>query len=233
MPSRRRVHSLARLVVVALLLAVAMPSGAEELASLLQRIEAAYGAVGKLTTIRQSGRTVSRLRGEGTMERLWAAPDRFRIRLGYASETEVRSMAAGRAWQGSVDKSGPFLQAMQLQAARSQLPWNLMAIEHTALLGSRIAEDGSTVHTLVLVLESPLRLLVEVDDATARVLRSIGTGIGDMQFITEYRDFRHIGGHLVATREEHYAMGRHIGHSIIEQLDFPADPGDGAFLPPQ
>ena len=233
MRSLRRLHFLARFAVIAVLLAAAMPLRADELASLLQRIEATYGAVDHAIAIRQSGRTASRLRGEGTMERLWAAPDRFRIRLHYPSGSEVRTMAAGRAWQGSVDKSGPFLQAMQLQAARSRLPWNLLATEGVTLLGSRVAENGGTVHTLVLALESPLRLLVEVDDVTAHVLRSIGTGIGDMQFITEYSDFRRIGGHLVATREEHYAMGRHIGHSIIEQLDFPAEPGDAAFLPPR
>ena len=227
----RKLHFFAMLLLAALL--VTTPLRAEELARLLARIEAAYGAAGEVTAIRQHGRTVSRLRGDGAMERWWAAPDRFRIRLAYPGGTETRLMIGTRAWQGLQPKGGPYLQAMRLQAARSRLPWNLFGSDRVTLLGSRSDGDGRTVHTLALALQPPLQLLVDVDAENGHLLRSIGSGIGDMQFITEYRDFRRIGSHLVATREEHYAMGRHIGHSIILGLDFPSGTADEAFRPPE
>ena len=215
------------------LLVAAMPVQADDLAGILARIETAYGVLGEVRTIRQTGRTFSKLRGEGAMERLWAAPDRFRIRLDYPTGTELRRMAGERAWQGAEPKAGPFLQAMRLQAARSRLPWNLLATDRVSWLGSSTEADGRTIHTLVLALEPPLRLVVDVDAASARVLRSIGTGIGNLEFVTEFGEFRRIGSHLVATREEHYAMGRQIGRSLVEGLDFPPDPGDQAFVPPR
>ncbi len=227
-----RLHSICLRLLLCLCLLSAAPSArADDLGQVLAAIEKAYGPPPSFMALRQTGRTFSDMRGEGPMERLWAAPDRFRIRLDYPAGSEVRTMSGERAWQGRSRKDGPFLLAMRLQAARALLPWNLLKSGRVTLLGSRTDDRGQRVQTLVLMLDSPLSLVVDVDPASGRILRSTGLGIGSLQFVTEYSEFRQLGERLAAIREDHYAMGRHIGHSILQRIDFLPDPGPAAFTP--
>jgi len=229
---KSRLHSIClRLLLCLCLLPAARASRADDLDQVLASIERAYGPPPSFVALRQTGRTFSDLRGDGPMERLWAEPDRFRIRLDYPAGSEVRTMSGNQAWQGRTRKDGPFLLAMRLQAARALLPWNLLHSERVTLLGSRIDDRRQRVQTLVLMLESPLSLVVDVDPASGRILRSTGLGIGNLQFATEYSEFRLIGERLVASREDHYAMGRHIGHSILQRIEFLPDPGPEPFAP--
>ena len=190
--------------------------------SLLRRIADSYGIKELPASIRHVGRTHSIRRGEGPMERLWHGPNRFRITLDYPGGTEVRELDGARAWRSGRPMSGPFRQAMQLQAARSALPWSLLA------RGARVSHlgggmiDGRRTELLILPLEGDLRLIVEVEAESARIVRSTGAGIGALQFITEYGDFRRQGDQLFAQTERHFAMGRYIGFSTIESLHFSA-----------
>lgn len=208
-------------------------AGAGELAPILASIRAAYGAPPANGMLQQQGRIHSKLRGDGPMERVWQAPDRFLIRLHYPGGLEERLMVGRNAWQSGQPKDGPFLQAMQLQAARAVLPWNLLDPDaQLTLLGEHPGAGGAPLATLVLALDPPLKLVIDVDTASGRILRSTGVGIGELQFVTEYGDFRRIDGRWLATREEHFAMGQHIGHSTVSAVEYPDRLPPGIFEAP-
>ncbi|MCB1889542.1 MAG: hypothetical protein KDH20_18175 [Rhodocyclaceae bacterium] len=195
----------------------------DPLLATLDRIRAAYGERPAFTALEASGRIVSHRRGEGPMSRLWQQPDRFRIELGYPGGDEVRVMDGNIATQGGRPMGKPFLLAMRLQAARALLPWNLTAPDAAlSYLGSQPSAAGGELDMLVLALAPPLRLVVEIERASGHIVRATGLGIGDLQFATEYSDFRALDGRLVATREDHYAMGQHIGHSTIQSVRYTA-----------
>ncbi|MCB1954806.1 MAG: hypothetical protein KDG55_03980 [Rhodocyclaceae bacterium] len=206
---------------VGLWAAAALPAHAESVESVLARVQGAYGSPPRFAALRATGRTHSVTRGDGPMQRQWAAPDRFQIRLDYPGGTELRSLAGDRAWQGERPMGEAFVMAMRLQAARALLPWNLLAPDApVSYFGSRPASDGTRLDILILNLAPPLRLLVDVEGESGRIVRASGLGIGNLEFATEYGDFRQIDGHLVATREAHFAMGHAIGYSTIESVNF-------------
>ncbi len=222
-PPIGRLMRLAAATLLGLTAGWATGDDADPLTSALERIRSAYGERPAFSAMHVTGRIHSRRRGDGPMARSWQQPDTFRVRLDYPGGTELRAMDGEQAWQGNRRMARPFLMAMRLQAGRALLPWNLLAPgAPISYLGSQPSPQGGALDLLVLALPAPLRLVVEVDQASGHIVRATGLGIGDLQFATEYRDFRTLDGHLVATREEHYAMGQHIGHSTIDSVRFDA-----------
>lgn len=226
---------LCRFGVVALMLA-AGTAGAADLATLLGRIAEAYGAAGQPATIVQTGHTVSNARGEGALRRAWRGPARFRIDLHYASGVETRILNGSQAWQHNRQMSDAFRGALRLQAARLALPWNLLAARDTLRdAGEQTLTDGRILHFVELPLDAGLRLIAEVDPASGRILRSrgiiSGERGGEMVFGTVYEDFRTTQGRLYPAVEHHYAMGRFIGRSVIEKVEFDVPVDDKLFRP--
>ena len=224
------------LILLSFLLGLPAAAAAEaSLAEILARVEAAYGTTAP-AAIRETGTTSSQRRGEGRLTRLYRAPDHFRIDIAYAGGGESRGLAGPRAWAQEQAANPALRGAIVLQAARIGLPWNLLARRAAALdRGSEPGPDGRPRRAVELPLEEGLRLLLEIDPESGRILRPRGlqnVGPSIVEFATEYSDFRRRGERLHAALEQHYAMGRHIGHSTIEQVDYPATIGDDEFLPP-
>lgn len=210
--------------------------GAADLDSLLERISAAYGLSDPPASILQRGHTMSLSSGEGTLLRAYQSPDQFRIDIHYSTGTETRILNGPRSWQHDTPMTEAFRGALQLQAARLALPWNLLAARASLRdLGEQKLADGNVLHFIELPLGGNLRLVAEVHPDSGRVMRSRGImsaqGHGEMEFGTVYDDFQTADGRLYAAAELHFAMGRYIGRSLIESVEFDAPLDSKLFHP--
>lgn len=227
---------LCRLGACALALLAAATVGAADLEPLLGRISAAYGRSDPPASILQTGHTVSHTRGEGALRRAYQSPDQFRIDIHYSTGTETRILNGLRSWQHGKPMTDAFRGALQLQAARLALPWNLLAARASLRdAGEQKLTDGKVLHFVELPLGESLRLVAEIDPDSGRIMRSRGiisaTGHGEMEFGTVYDDFRTTDGRLYAAVEHHFAMGRYIGRSLIEKVEFDVPLDDKLFRP--
>lgn len=204
------------------------------LQELFAKTAAAYGGKPPAARI-ERGVTTSFRRGEGALLRLYKAPDRFMIRIDYANGAETRSLVGASAWQQGTLANPVLRGAIALQTARIALPWNMLARPAAAVdLGLNATPDGKLVRAIEFSLDEGLKLIVEIDPDSGRMVRSRGIqslGGGTMEFATAYSDFRISDGRLYAAREEHFAMGRHTGFSVIDRVEFPERIADTEFQP--
>jgi hypothetical protein len=56
-------------------------------------------------------------------------------------------------------------------------------------------------------------------------------GVGSLEFVTAYSDFRKVSGVLVPFREENFVQGRHSGTTELQTVEFLAEAPTGAFRP--
>lgn len=206
----------------------------EPLQQVFDKVASAYGATPP-AAIRETGTTTSLLRGNGSLLRLYKAPDRFHIEIGYASGIEERTMVGAMAWYQHQPANPMLRGAITLQAARVALPWNILAKQAAAVdLGATTTADGMTVRTIEFPLEDRLKLIVEIDPKTGHMLRSRGIlslGGNTIEFATVYSDFRMENGRIHPAHEEQFAMGANIGRSMIEKVEYPGSIPDSAFMP--
>lgn len=214
------------------LMAASAAIAADGVKDLLDKVAVAYGGTPPAAVI-ETGKTMSFRRGEGTLKRVYKSPDHFHIRIDYATAIESRTMIGPDAWQQG-NPANPILRgAIALQLARIALPWNMLA-QRSAVddLGAVSAADGKPLRALEYRMEEGLKLIVDVNPDTGRIVRSRGIytlGQSTMEFATEYANFRAVNGRTHAMREEHYAMGQHTGFSIIDSVDYPKEIPDNAF----
>jgi len=198
------------------------------------QLVALYGAQAPLA-IRQTGSTTSFSRGEGALVRLFKSPDRFRNEITYSSGQEVRTLVGPLAWQQSKPANPALRSAIVLQAARVALPWNVLARwSETHDRGTEPDDSGNTLQLIELELEPNLKLVIHVDRASGRIVRSRGVmevGTRSMEFATRYSDFRSQSGRVYAAREQQFAAGQHTGYSVIEHIEFLDALPDSAFAP--
>ena len=209
-------------------------AASEPLQQVLDKVASVYGATPP-AAIRETGTTSSFVRGSGAMLRLFRAPDRFRSEISYASGAEVRTMIGNLAWQQNTPASPVLRGAVALQVARMGLPWNMLAQPSATVdMGSTVNAEGKPVRVIELTLEPQLKLLIEIEIETGYIVRSRGMFSAEgktVDFSTTYSDFRPENGRIHASREEQYAMGRHIGNSVIERVEYPQTIPDSAFTP--
>lgn len=224
-----------RMLTAAALLACTGLAAAADLGPLLERIVQAYGTATPPTSILQRGRTISRTQGEGTLLRAYRGAERFRIEIRYPAGVETRIIDGPLAWLHNKPLKAAFRGALVLQAARVALPWNLLAARDTLRDGGEHALGDGRLHFIELPLAEGLRLIAEVDPSTGRIMRARGIlpGYhgGEMVFGTIYDDFRMANGRLYPAIEHHYAMGRYVGRSVIETVEFDTPLGDELFRP--
>jgi len=206
--------------------------------ALVAKVLAAYGgraALEKARVVRQEG-TVTSLMHEGTgqLVRLFARPGSLRVEIAFpGGAPEVRVVHAGYGDRNGVDVTGSFRHAaMVLQAARLALPLSLA--EKGARLSDRgtVERDGRRLRALALALPRGLELVVEVDPATGRIVRSAGTipgPTGPIEFATVYSEWKPVRGVVFAMHEENYASGQHTGATSLTRVELLAAPPAGAF----
>ncbi len=159
------------------------------------------------------------------------------VMIRYPSGMEIRRNAAGGAWRGGsphtlVPVQGPMRGAVVLQAARANLPWLLEEMRGRA----RLSRSASGFYVLEIPVEEGLLLIVFVDGATRRIVRSesvVKAGKREIRFQTQYSDFRKVKGVLFPFREETYVSNVHTGTTVVNRIRVnPPDEGLKLPIPP-
>ena len=202
---------------------------AEPINQILAKVADAYGGVQTITkthAIKLSGTTFSQMRGaKGPVTRAYQHPDKLLVEIAYEGQvTERRVMSGANGWRQGQAVSGPFHSSMVLQAARMALPRILFDNKDKLIdRGTTEAGGASALHVLEIPLGEGLKLVVEIDPGSGRILRSRGImsmGSATMEFGTGYESFRTHEGRLVAFKEIHYAAGQPTGYTEITAIEF-------------
>jgi hypothetical protein len=215
---------------------------AQSVEELVEEVIATYGGAEKLasvTAVRQWGQLVSFRRGGSIarVERTLELPDRLRIEIAYPGEPdEVRILDREFGWRRAAEAPQPLYDSMLLQAARLSVPYILPAVRAELRdQGFSTDREGREIRVLELPLRHDLSLFIEIDSARHLIRRTRGTMLVGrdpvMEFSAEYHEHRMIEGVLVAMREEQFAMGRHIGYTTLDTVEFPDQVPPGSFVP--
>jgi hypothetical protein len=224
---------------IAALLAAAAPgeSGAVALAA---RVLAAYGGKAAMTrypvVVQQGEVTAHESADTGRLTRIFERPSRLRVAISYpGSRTEKRILDGSRAWRDQREVTGsPAQGAMALQAARMDLPLSLSESADRLVDEGWLERDGKKLRALTLPLGGGMSITAEIDEATARIQRSVArmpAGPGSLEFVTAFSDFREVSGVWVAFREENFVQGRHSGTTELRSVEYLAEAPTGAFRP--
>jgi hypothetical protein len=217
--------------------------GALSLEVLIGRSIEAYGGEELLVGARrifQEGTVTSTMRqgAGGRIVRLYERPVRLRVEIEYpGNESEVRILDGGRGWRNGGPVSGPMYQAMLLQAARLGLPAILIDFQASLQDLGEVERDGQRLRAVGLDFHQGLRVTVEIEPVSGRILRSEGTISGQdgrpvLTFATEYADFQDVDGFLVPFHEVNYAQGRRTGETRLDSVELLQEIPAGSFHPP-
>jgi len=212
----------------------------EQVGALIRRTLAAYGgerATVRLARVRASGKVTSPLHpGEvGRLTRVFSRPSRLRLEVAFpGSEPEVRVLDGGRVFRYGEPASGAVALALQLQAARLDLPALLAEWETRVVDAGEVTHEGQKLRVLGLDLTASSRIEAGIDPRSGRILyaRCLGrAGPRPLELFTVYRDFRVVDGVLVPFHEEGWANGEPTGEIDLTEVEFPEDLPESAFAP--
>jgi hypothetical protein len=238
----RVVPAIGLLFLLFLLSCVFSPAiASDDIDRLVAQTVKAYGgekALRTSTAVRHTGQVTSRMRGgaSGSIVREFERPDKLRVVIRYASETEDRVYDGKTGWRQGKIVTGPPLDAMVLQAARMDLPLILLDRKRDLVDQGRAVYEGKEVRTLELPLGNELRLTVDIDPSSGRIVRSSGKGGGGMggmplEFITSYMDYRVVDGILYPFREGNFANGFVTGETTLSKVEALKSLPPGSFRP--
>ncbi len=231
------------LAVLAALLAAApapAPSADAGVAALVDKVVEAYGgkaALEKYPVMVQEGEVVAHQASDvGRLLRIYERPRRLRVTIAYpGGGPEQRILDGRQGWRDGREVSGtPAWAAMILQAARMELPLSLLAGVGRLVDEGTVERDGKRLRALTLPLGDGAGVTAEIDPATGHVVRTVARmpgGVGSLEFVTAYSDFRKVSGVLVPFREENFVQGRHSGTTEIRSTEFLVEAPTGAFRP--
>jgi hypothetical protein len=216
------------------------PAQAGEADALIDKVLAAHGgkaAIAKVKAYRMEGTIASRMQGTGPFVRAFTRPDRLRVVLDYPGSPEIRVLDGPKGWrsdgQGKLAPvEGFLLGSMVAQAGRANLPWLLDERRATARLLPAV--EGGKLQGIAVPLGTGLTLTAYVDLATGRIVRS--TNELDMPgmktgFVTDYSDFRTVGGVLFPFHEGNFASGQVTGETVITKIEINPPLTDADFRP--
>jgi hypothetical protein len=207
---------------------------------LIRRCMNVYGgsrARVRLGRARWTGKLSSRLHpGEiGAFTRTFVRGRGVRIGVAFGGgAAEVRVLDGARAFRYGEPAPKPVAAALQLEAARLDLP--ALLEERTAEVQDQgeVEHEGRRVRVLGLELSAGARIEAGLDPASGRILFARGlaqSGPRDLEVFTVYRDFRSVDGVLVAFREESYANGEATGDVDLTAVELLEEVPEGAFAP--
>ncbi len=195
----------------------------------VMRMVDAYGGrlpLERVKGYRMDGKIMAAQQGkEGPMTRTFQRPGKLRVELRYPDQAETRIVSSEHGWRGVGSDvraaHGMMLDAMVMQAARSDLPLFLLAnIDSVHSIGP-MERDSLQLEGLEAPFGAGRSLRAYVDPATHRVLVSqsvLKTESGAMEFETHYSDFRKVGPVWFAFHEDNFASGMATGTMTIEKV---------------
>lgn len=192
--------------------------------ALAAQVLEAYGgrpALEKVHAYRMEGTLFNLHRHEDSPTiRVFERPDRLKVLIGYEDAYEVRIVDGEKGWRNAAGgptepASGMMLDAMRLQAARTDVPWILAERANDVRWVSEENERERMVDSVrTLGLEIPLgegqalRLYVDPESHLVKVSRSLLNGPeSSTWFETRYSDFREVDGIRFAFHEDNWASG--------------------------
>ena len=207
---------------------------------LIDKVLAAHGgqaALAKVKTYRMEGTIASRMQGTGPFVRLFSRPDRLRVSLSYPGAPEVRILDGAKGWRSGgkgtlAPVEGFLLGSMVAQSGRANLPWILDERRASARLLP--PADGGKLQGIAVPLGTGLTLTAYVELATGRILRSTNDlDLPGMKtgFVTDYADFRTVGGVLFPFHEGNFASGQTTGETVITKITINPPLTDADFRP--
>jgi hypothetical protein len=210
------------------------------LVALVEKVIDAYGgkaALEKFPVMVQEGEVTAHHASDvGRLLRIHEKPRRLRVTIAYpGGPAEQRILDGARAWRDGREVSGtPPHVAMMLQSARMELPVSLLANLERLIDEGTVEREGRKLRALTLLLGDGLALTAEIDPGSGRILRAVARmpgGVGNLEFVTAYSEFRKVSGVLVPFREENFVQGRHSGTTEIRTVEFLAEAPTGVFRP--
>ena len=209
--------------------------------AVLEALYKSYGGKERIAasrTLEQTGKAHSVMKNATyELERSYRYPDRLSIvKRDGTHPSEVRKLSGSEGWRDGTPVTGMLFDAMTLQAARMTVP--LMLLENEANLrysGLLKSDNGRSWHIFRIPLAKNGHLMVQVEPGSFLIRATAGimpaANGGRLEFVTTYDRFERFGGLLVATKEQHYAMGNYVGWSEIAATRFPATLPDALFRP--
>jgi len=226
---------------LALVAALSLVSGPvpESAEILLERSLEAYGgraALERFPAMVQEGVVTSAMRGPGRLTRIFERRRRLRVSIAYGGEAgELRVLDGDRGWRdGEEVTGGPAYLAMVLQAARLDLPLVLLAGRKKLSDEGTVQREGAKLRVLSVPLGEGLSLHAEIEPSSGevrRVVTRMAAGGMEVEFATEFGDFRKVSGVLVPFRETNFAQGRRTGETVLSTVELLREAPTGAFRP--
>lgn len=207
---------------------------------LVRRCMNAYGgsrARVRLGRVQVIGKVSSRLHpGEtAAFARTFARGRGVRVEVTFpGSEPEVRVLDGARAFRYGEPAPRPVAAALQLEAARLDLPALLEDREAEVQDQGEVEHEGRKLRVLGLELAAGARIEAGIDPRSGRILYSRGlapSGPRQLEVFTVFRDFRTVDGVLVPFREEGYANGEATGDVVVRAVELLDEVPENAFAP--
>jgi hypothetical protein len=231
--------NLARLTLLMLLIGFSQPGFTQDLEvqSLLDQLIQTYGGEANLkkmdNMVQEWDLTAVMGNRHGTDTRSVRAPDQLRVDLGYPQKSETRILNGDSAMvifgdAAPEEVSGMQRDAMRLQLMRLYSPLmlrnkidSISLVEQGGLLALSLVENGLHVYYMV----NRENWHIE------KVAGSLLMGGREIQFLTEYSDFKTIDGVLMHQKENKFASGVNTAVLQLRDITFDAVIDDAQFVP--
>ncbi|MGC3996641.1 MAG: hypothetical protein QM767_03555 [Anaeromyxobacter sp.] len=207
---------------------------------LIRRCVEAYGGdrgLLRLARTRAEGTVTSALHpGElGKVIRTYDRPGRLRLEIRFgAGRPEVRILDGARSWRYGLEAQPAFTAALQVHAARLDLPALLSSGFSRVTERDGIVVEGQRLRVLAVEVSPEVTVEAALDPATGRILQARGvarTGPRELEFVTRFGDFRVLDGVLMPMRETSWANGEQTGEAVVQSVSFPEVLEDPIFQP--
>lgn len=155
---------------------------------------------------------------------------RLRVELAYPNRAETRVVSGSKGYKGYNNEPlkevrGPKLDSMKLQLMRLYTP---LTLKNKA--GVTVTE-GKGVKYITLK-EGALTSIYYVNDITFRIEKVVGKlnmGGREMEFQTEYSDFKKVDGVLMHHKENKFAAGMNTAELFLKEIKLSAKHGENLF----
>jgi hypothetical protein len=192
-------------------------------AGIVDDVLKAYGGADawkNVKSFRESGSVASPTRpAPGDYVRLWTRPDKLTVEITFPSSKEVRVVDGEHGTQNGKEATGAGLDGMRLQAARLALPSILL--DRRADVRDLGMREGR--HVVEVAIAPGMTVTAELDPATSRILRSTSKS-KDLEFATNYSDFRSVDGLLFPFAEENFANGTKTANITLTKIEINPKP---------
>lgn len=219
---------------------VRRPADKEEASALIRRCMAEYGgerARVRLGRVKVTGTIRSKLHpgqvGEET--RLFSRSARLRVEVTFpGSAPEVRVLEGVRAFRYGQPAAVPVALALELQAARLDLPALLEEWASRVEDMGTVEYEGENLRVLGLELAPGIRIEAGLEPSSARIVYTRGVarnGPSQLEVFTVYRDFRRVEGVLFPFHEEGWTSTESTGDLDLAKVEFLDEVPESAFAP--